>query len=431
MSILKKLLFIIITIYLLLALILYIKQRSILYIPTTPIDTQFQEVYFNNSGVKIKTFIINPNKQDAVIYFGGNAENVAYSVTLFANTLKNHTLYFVNYRGYGGSSGEPTEQGLYSDALFIYDKIKKEHKNINIIGRSLGSGVATYLVSERQIDRLVLVTPFDSILSIAQEMFPFFPMKILLKDRYNSIERVAKITAQKILIMRAGDDKIVTPIHTQNLTDAFRPLAIEERYFHEKGHNNIDSEERYYSEIKNFLEKGSENFNCSYYTKPKVKGEYGDIESFKDCGTLIGDKLTLKKKHIDNIDFGGGELSSIYSGAGFFNVTPKGKTLKMYIYDIDTDHYSQGLARYIANSKIGFADTKLNIIIPAKYDFALPFKDGFAIVSNGCYKKRSFPQDEHYSIVGGVWGAIDKNGTVVVPLKYKFDSEVERVLEER
>ena len=79
-------------------------------------------------------------------------------------------------------------------------------------------------------------------------------MKILLKDRYNSISRIPKITAQKTLIIRGGQDKIIPPLHTQNLSDTFKPLAIEERYFHNKGHNNIDSAERYYSEIKTFIE---------------------------------------------------------------------------------------------------------------------------------------------------------------------------------
>ena len=432
MNILKKIIFILLSIYILLALLLYIKQRSILYIPSSPVKTSFQKVYFDNNGVKIKMFVANPKKEDAIIYFGGNAENVAYSVNDFEKVFPNQTLYFVNYRGYGGSSGEPTEDGIYSDALVIYDTIKKEHKNINIIGRSLGSAVATYLASKRKIDRLVLVTPFDSMLSVAQEKFPFFPIKILLKDTYNSIDRVPKITAQKTLILRAGADEVVTAIHTQNLSDSFKPLAVDTKYFHGKGHNNIHQEERYYNEIKKFIQNRHENFECAYYTKPQPNEEYGEIETFKDCGTLVGDTLTLKEKHIKNIGFQKGVeakygLNAIYSSAGFFNITKEGKTLKMYIFDNGTDYYSEGLARYIANNKIGFTDTKLNIIIPAKYDYALPFKNGFAIVSNGCHKERRFPQDEHTFMVGGLWGAIDKNGTVIVPLEYKFGSEVEKV----
>jgi len=210
-------------------------------------------------------------------------------------------------------------------------------------------------------------------------------------------------------------------------------LAIDTKYFHEKGNNTIDQEERYYNEIQKFIQNRHKNFECAYYTNPKPNQEYGEIETFKDCGTLIGDTLTLKEKHIKNIGFQKGaeaqyELNTIYSGVGFFNVTREGKALKMYIFDNGTDYYSEGLARYIANNKIGFTDTNLNIIIPAKYDYALSFKNGFAIVSNGCHKERSFPQDEHSSVVGGLWGAIDKNGTLVVPIKYKFESEVEKIL---
>jgi len=223
--------------------------------PSDNREISFKEVYFDNNGIKIKTFIINPKKEDAIIYFGGNAENVAYTTMPFSNTFKEHTLYFVNYRGYGGSSGEPTEQGIYRDALSLYDQIKPHHKKINIIGRSLGSGVATYLASKRQINRLVLVTPFDSILSVAQEKFPIYPMKILLKDPYNSISRVPKITAEKTLIIRGGKDKVIPPIHTQKLSDAFKPLTLDKLYFQDKGHNDIDAEDRYYPEIKHFIER--------------------------------------------------------------------------------------------------------------------------------------------------------------------------------
>ena len=433
MNIFKKIIFILLGIYLFSAFLLYINQRSILYIPSSPVKTSFQEVYFNNNGVKIKIFVANPKKKDALIYFGGNAENVIYSFSAFASKFSNHALYFVNYRGYGGSSGEPTEEGIYSDALFIYDQLKQKHKNINIIGRSLGSAVATYVASKRKVDRLVLVTPFDSILSVAQEKYPIYPMQILLKDTYNSIENVSRITAKKTLILRAEEDKTITAIHTTTLSDAFRPLSLTTKYFYKKGHHTIIQGERYFSEIKKFIQNKYENLECAYYSKPKPNEEYGNIETFKDCGTLIGDTLTLKEEHIKNIGFQKGreaqhELNTIYSGVGFFNVTREGKALKMYIFDNGTDYYREGLARYISNNKIGFTDTKLNIIIPAKYDYALAFENGFAIVSNGCHKERSFPQDEHSSVVGGLWGAIDKNGTLVVPIKYKFESEVKKIL---
>jgi len=271
MTTINRLLYIILIIYILFGFLLYIKQRNILYLPSSPIPTNFKEVYFDNNGTKIKTFVIHPKQEDAVIYFGGNAENVAYSVIAFEEKLKNHSLYFINYRGYGGSEGKPTEKGIYSDALFIYDQIKKHHKNISIIGRSLGSGVATYLASKRPIKKLVLVTPFDSIRSVAQEIFPIYPMNILLKDRYDSLSRVFKITTKEILIIQGAKDKIVPPPHTQRLFDAFKhqaPLStVDKLYFEHRGHNDIDAEEQYYLKIKDFIEE--EFQGCIAYA-PKI-----------------------------------------------------------------------------------------------------------------------------------------------------------------
>jgi len=425
MKTLKILLYTILIIYLLLGLLLYLKQRSILYMPSSTIETPFEEMHFKHDGIDIKSFVVNQNHDDAIIYFGGNAENVAYSVKAFQEIFPNHTLYFINYRGYGGSSGKPTEKGLDEDALFIYDTLQKKHKNINLIGRSLGSGVATYLTSKRQIKRLVLVTPFDSILSVGQELFPIYPLFIILQDQYNSLARVKAITAEKTLILYAIDDKIISYKHTQKLADAFEPLKLEQSFLI-KGHNNIQESSRYYKRIKNFIEEGSKSFQCSYYVKPTKELPYGEIKSFNDCGTLRGDELILKEKHIKNLGFKKGEeskyaLTTIYSSAGFFNVTQEGKTLKMFIFDNGTDYFREGLARYISNGKIGFANTKLEVVIPAKYDHAQPFKNGIAIVGNECHKERATPQEEHYSIECHFWGAVNKKGEVVFPVKYNLE----------
>jgi hypothetical protein len=81
---------------------------------------------------------------------------------------------------------------LFSDALAIYDRIKKDHQQIIAIGRSLGTGVAVYLAAQREIEKLVLVTPFDSLRSVAQEIYPIYPISLILKESYRSIEYAEK-----------------------------------------------------------------------------------------------------------------------------------------------------------------------------------------------------------------------------------------------
>ena len=204
---------------------LYIKQDNFLYFPTQNIKSIYKEVVFKNENESISTTVLNIGQSKAIIYFGGNAENVDYNVNNFTEIFKNYTVYLVKYRGYGKSTGKPTEKGLCSDALYIYDLIKNKYPNISIIGRSLGTGVATYLAAKRDIDKLALITPFDSIESVAQERLPVYPMSLLLRDKYKSIDRVHQIKAQTLILM-AQNDQVIKKEHTENLSNKFPSSQI-------------------------------------------------------------------------------------------------------------------------------------------------------------------------------------------------------------
>ena len=255
MSIITTILKLLLLIYLIIGAILYNKQRDILYYPSNAPQKSLDELNLKNDEGVLKTFVLNRGHKNAILYFGGNAESVGYSAKEFAKNFPNHTIYLVNYRGYGGSSGTPTEEGLYADALLIYDKIREYHADINLIGRSLGSGVATYLASKRPIiNRLILVTPFDSITSVAQSKFPLYPMSIMLKDKYDSIGRVSKIGAVKTLIVIGTKDEIVPAKNSQRLYEAFDKSKVHLLYL-PRGHNDIELDKRYFLEIKRFIWK--------------------------------------------------------------------------------------------------------------------------------------------------------------------------------
>ena len=313
----------------------------------------------------------------------------------------------------------------------MYDKLREYHADIHIIGRSLGSGVATYLASKRPIDKLILVTPFDSIESVAQDKFPLYPMSIMIKDRYDSIGRVSKITATKTLIIIGEKDEVIPNKHSQRLHDAFVISKVKSLYL-PRGHNDIELDKNYYKEMSRFITSYSSALECTYYTKPSKKSPYGDISYFKDCGEIIGDELHLKKRHLANMSFKKGEestygLSTLYSTQGVFYISKTGKSIKMYFYDMGADYFQEGLARYISNGKIGFINPKLNIVISAKYDYASSFKNGLALVSNGCHKEQDRYDPEHSHIVGGLWGAINKEGKIVIPIEHT-ENEIERLV---
>lgn len=251
-SMLASLLTITISIYILFGLYLYLNQRDILYHPAKAISHNYEKKVFNVNRQKIVVTVLNRDHKKALIYFGGNAETVDYNIQNFIDTFDETTLYLVNYRGYGGSSGKPTEASLYTDALGIYDQISSHYDTISLIGRSLGSGVATYLASQRPIEKLILITPFDSIKNVAQETFPWYPMSLLLKDQYRSVDRVHNVTAPTLLLI-AQNDEIVSYQRSKALIETFPHAQIVVKILKDTTHNSISYHPLYYSYMRNFL----------------------------------------------------------------------------------------------------------------------------------------------------------------------------------
>jgi len=251
---LRVILVIVAFVYLVGAFFLYAFQRNLLYFPSPEYDHDLITEELINDDLIIKINVLNPGQSKAIIYFGGNAEPVIFNEVPFIEHFSSHTVYLVNYRGYGGSSGEPTEVGLLSDALAIYDSIREKHDSISTLGRSLGSGVAIYLASKREITALALITPYDSITSVAQKKFPFYPAGLLLLDKYDSVARAPNIST-KVLIISAELDTVIPNWHTINLREAFQKKQV--RMFNIEGanHNNVSVNSEYFPALKAFFDK--------------------------------------------------------------------------------------------------------------------------------------------------------------------------------
>lgn len=247
-----RMLSLILSVYIGIGVLLFIKQRDFLYFPVGSVKPVSGEEIFINGNESIKVTVLNKGNRNAIIYFGGNAEVVDGNAQFFPTQFPEHTVFLVKYRGYGGSTGTPTEEGIYSDALYIFDKIKPRFGTISLIGRSLGSGVATLVASKRDIHKLVLITPFDSIQNIAQEKFPIYPMSLLLKDKYNSVDRVSSIKAKTFVIV-AENDEIIGMKHTEKLVKKFPSSQITLAVIKGKGHNTISNNEEYYNLLKGFI----------------------------------------------------------------------------------------------------------------------------------------------------------------------------------
>ena len=141
-----------------------------------------------------------------IVYYGGNADD-ATRIVLHVKELKGFDIVAFNYRGYVNSTGKPSQDAVFSDALRIFDKYGKDREVI-VIGRSLGTGVATYVASKRDAKGLILITPYDSIVSIAKKMYPYFPIEMLSKHKFESVKYMLNVEEQVCLIEVENDGTI-------------------------------------------------------------------------------------------------------------------------------------------------------------------------------------------------------------------------------
>ncbi len=239
--------------YALICLLLFVFQRQMIYFPVPEVDaTGVPHIVLDTGKIRIKVWTLNAGRKNALVYFGGNAENVAFNIDNFRTLFADRTVYLVNYRGYGGSSGSPHEAGLYSDALLVYDHFSKQHSTVSVMGRSIGSAVATYLASERDIEKLILITPFDSAVNVAKKLYGFFPIDLILKERLDSAQKAQEISA-KTLIIAAENDKIIPYENTQNLYKSFCKADVEFTFLSDTGHNNVHLHPEYEKIIRDFM----------------------------------------------------------------------------------------------------------------------------------------------------------------------------------
>jgi uncharacterized protein len=240
----------VVLIYLGLCALLFMSQRSLIYFPhpaSQPGSAATIKLPVDGGDVLVT---VRPREgTQALLYFGGNAENVSYSLPELAVAFPDHALYLLNYRGYGGSSGRPSEAALFADALALFDKVRADHQDIVVMGRSLGSGVAVYLASLRPVERMVLVTPYDSLQDLAVRQFPFFPVRWLMLDRFESGKYAAQVTAPTLLIA-AEHDEIIPRASTESLASRFREGIAQLKVVPGAGHNSISERPEYMRLLK-------------------------------------------------------------------------------------------------------------------------------------------------------------------------------------
>lgn len=233
--------------------VLYLFQDRMIYFRVPEVDRPGgQAVRIPSGTASIKVWVLHECNEPAVIYFGGNAEDVSANLPAFEALFPDHAVYLVSYRGYGGSTGRPSEKALSQDALAVYDWVVSRHPRIVVMGRSLGTGVATTLAASRPVERLILVTPFDSLANVAAGVLPLFPVRWLLRDRYESVKRIGKVQAP-ILVLVAENDEVVSRARSDALIAAIPEARLHTELIQNATHNDIDRFPAYRESIQRFL----------------------------------------------------------------------------------------------------------------------------------------------------------------------------------
>jgi uncharacterized protein len=245
-------------VYLGLGIWVYATQRSQIYFPVPETHHPDAQVrWIESQGERLKVWVIPRAGSRALLYFGGNAEVVAGNIELFSAAFPDRSLFLVNYRGYGGSSGRPSEAALLADAQMVFDHVRAQRSEIAVMGRSLGSAVAVSVASERPVERLVLVTPFDSLVNVAREYFRWLPVGWLMRDRYESARRASAVTAP-VLVVVAAQDEIIPRVRSETLAAAFAPGQAHVVFVPGVGHNTLDASPAYLGSVERFLRRAED-----------------------------------------------------------------------------------------------------------------------------------------------------------------------------
>ena len=232
---------------------LYYFQRSLIYFP--------QPGAFANPASRMKLAVDGAELQlsvrphagpNAVIYFGGNAEDVSVGLPELSAAFPDSAIFLMHYRGYGGSSGAPSEEALQQDALVLFDQVHAAHPNVVVVGRSLGTGVAIRLATQRPVARLVLVTPYDSLQDLAAAQFPFFPVRWLLTDKFES-GRYAPLVTAPTTIVAAEHDEVIPRWSTDRLHARFTSGVAKFIVLPGTGHNTISGNPLYWDVLRGKL----------------------------------------------------------------------------------------------------------------------------------------------------------------------------------
>lgn len=223
----------VISLYVGLVVILFFFQAHFIYFPTsamagrpTLIGLDYEDIRFETTdGVSLSGwFVPVEGSKKVVLFFHGNAGNISHRLESLAHFHQlGLNVFIIDYRGYGQSQGRISEQGTYLDAEaawhYLVEERQVEPENIILFGRSLGGAVATWLAEKHAPQALILESTFTSVPALGARQFPFLPVRLLARIRYNTLERLPRVKCP-VLIVHSPDDTLIPYSHGRQLFQA-------------------------------------------------------------------------------------------------------------------------------------------------------------------------------------------------------------------
>ncbi len=251
--------------YLIILTFVYFYQRNLLYHPfennyqNDKINFDYEEIFIEvNKEIKLKAWFINKDikRKKTLIFFHGNAGDLTNRVHKLnkLNDLDINIL-LISWRGFSGNKGHPTESNLYQDAqksINWLNNIGVKNSQIILYGESLGTGVAVELGKKNIYNSVILESPFTSIENAAKIYYPFLPVSLILKDRFDTISKIRTLKLP-ILIMHGKKDDIVPFFMGKELfEEANNP---KHSFFTDNDDHMMEFNETLISEIRSFIKR--------------------------------------------------------------------------------------------------------------------------------------------------------------------------------
>ena len=251
--------------YMVMIIFIYFYQRNLLYHPlennyqNDKIQFNYDEIFIKvDEEIELKSWIIKKDfkKFKTLVIFHGNAGHLSNRIYKLNELYKlDINILLISWRGFSGNKGSPTENNLYTDAKAAIKWLNEEgvtNNQIILYGESLGSGVAVEVGKENNFNSIILESPFTSIENSAKIYYPYLPVRLLLKDRYDSISKIKMINTP-ILIMHGEKDDVVPFSMGKELFE--KANSPKQSYFTPDDDHMMEFNSSLLQKIKDFIEK--------------------------------------------------------------------------------------------------------------------------------------------------------------------------------